>query len=174
METWEESPQRRAWRPYIEASVLLQTRLDEDLHASLGLGLLEYHLLLILSESPGHRLRMGELATRMVFSPSRLTYQVKTMERRGWVLRQPHPDDKRAQYAVLTATGLETFRAADKHHIDTVRQLFTDDLAEHELHVMTNVFTRLRSRLEDPAPQSAHYSPPVADEHRRETGSADE
>lgn len=147
MTTWQNSPQRRAWRPYIEASLLLETRLDEDLRTAAGMSLMEYHVLLVLSESPAHRLRMGELAERMVFSPSRLTYQIKTMERRGWVLRQPSPEDKRVNHAVLTATGLETLRAADDHHIDTVQRVFTDHLDERELHVLADVFTRLESRL---------------------------
>lgn len=147
MSTWQGSPQRRAWRPYIEASLLLETRLDEDLREAAGLGLMEYHVLMVLAESPAHRLRMGELAARMIFSPSRLTYQVKSMERRGWVLRQPAADDKRVSYAVLTATGLETFHEADRHHIQTVQREFTDDLDEHELGVLEAVFTRVRAQL---------------------------
>ncbi|WP_461144707.1 MarR family winged helix-turn-helix transcriptional regulator [Salinifilum aidingensis] len=163
MSTWQDSPQRRAWRPYIEASVLLQTQLDEDLRAAAGMSLMDYHVLLVLSESPAHRLRMGELAARMVFSPSRLTYQVKVMERRGWVLRQPAPEDKRVNYAVLTATGLEAFRAADCHHIATVQRLFTDDLDEHELHVLAGVFTRLRSRLHGSGEQAGGGVAPGTD-----------
>ncbi|WP_243789741.1 MarR family winged helix-turn-helix transcriptional regulator [Saccharopolyspora gloriosae] len=147
MMAWRDSLQRRAWRPYIEASLLLETRLDEDLRASAGMSLMDYNVLLILSESPAHRLRMGELATRMVFSPSRLTYQIKVMERRGWVLRQVSPEDRRVHHAVLTATGLEALRAADPPHIDTVQRLFTDDLDEEELHVLARVFTRLQDRL---------------------------
>ena len=147
MASWWESLQRRAWRPYIEASLLLETRLDEDMRAAAGLGLMEYHVLMVLSESPAHRLRMGELATRMVFSPSRLTYQVKGMERRGWVLRQSSPEDKRVTFAVLTASGLDVFREADAHHIEAVQRLFTEDLDEDELRVIAQVFTRLRSRL---------------------------
>jgi DNA-binding MarR family transcriptional regulator len=85
----------------------------------------------------------------MVFSPSRLTYQVKVMERRGWVLRQPSPDDKRVTYAVLTATGLEALRRADCHHIETVQRLFTDALDDHELQVLERVFTRVQCRLRD-------------------------
>ncbi|MBK0869074.1 MarR family transcriptional regulator [Saccharopolyspora sp. HNM0986] len=147
MVTWQGSPQQRAWRPYIEASLLLETRLDEDLRAAAGMSLMDYHVLLVLSESPAHRLRMGELAARLVFSPSRLTYQVKVLERRGWVLRQPAPEDGRVNNAVLTATGLEALRAADRHHVATVQALFTDDLGEGELDVLAGVFSRLRSRL---------------------------
>lgn len=148
-ESWWSSPQRQAWRPYIEASLLLETRLDEDLRAAAGMGLMDYHVLLVLSECPAHRLRMGELATRMVFSPSRLTYQVKVLERRGWVVRQLASDDRRVHHAVLTATGLEALREADRHHVGTVQRLFTDDLDEQELQVLQRVFTRLQGRLHD-------------------------
>lgn len=171
MSAWQNSLQRRAWRPYIEASLLLETRLDEDLRAAVGMSLMDYHVLLILSESPEHRLRMGELANQMVFSPSRLTYQIKVLEQRGWVLRQPSPDDKRVSYAVLTASGLTTLYAADRHHIRTVQRLFTDDLDEQELHVLAGVFTRLQSRLHSWTGQTADTAAPGSgqgpDEHTR-------
>lgn len=147
VEPWETSPQRRAWRPYIETSLLLETRLDEDLRAAAGMSLMDYHVLLVLSECPEQRLRMGELAARMVFSPSRLTYQVKVLERRGWVVRHPSPDDRRVHHAVLTAAGLEALRGADAHHVRTVQRLFTDDLDEQELDVLRRVFTRTQDRL---------------------------
>jgi len=55
------------------ASVRLETWLDEGLRADNGLTLTDYHLLLLLAEAPRHRLRMSELADRMVFSRSRIT-----------------------------------------------------------------------------------------------------
>ena len=95
------------------------------------------------------------------------------LERRGWVLRHPSPDDKRVHYAVLTATGLEALRAADCHHIATVQRLFTDDLDEHELHVLAQVFTRLRSRLHDAPDQAAEESAPNGDTPTAEQGRND-
>lgn len=60
----------RGWRAYIEGSLRLITRLEEDLRPT-GLSLADYHVLVVLSEAPDRRLRMGELADRLVFSPSR-------------------------------------------------------------------------------------------------------
>lgn len=151
MSVWRSPDHQVAWRTYIEASLRLETRLDEDLRVATGLSLIDYHVLLLLSEAPSHRLRMGELATRMVFSSSRLTYQVKSMEQRGWVLRQPSFDDKRVNYAVLTATGLEVLREAGAHHVSTVQALFTDDLDDDELRVLTRVFGRLQQRMGAPS-----------------------
>jgi hypothetical protein len=61
------------------ASLRLEPWLDDDLRADNGLTLIDYRLLLLLAEAPQQRRRMSELADRMVFSRSRITYQVSSM-----------------------------------------------------------------------------------------------
>jgi len=151
MSLWRSPEHRAAWRTYFETSLRLETRIDENLRTEAGLSLIDYHVLLLLSEAPGRRMRMGELATRMVFSSSRLTYQIKAMEQRGWVLRRSSSEDKRVNHAVLTATGLDVLRAAGTCHVNTIQSLFTDDLDDDELRMLARVFDRLRERLEHSA-----------------------
>ncbi|MFC9897297.1 MarR family winged helix-turn-helix transcriptional regulator [Nocardia sp. NPDC127579] len=139
-----------AWRAYIDASIRLETRLDEGLRAQCDLTLIDYHVLVLLHEAPHHRLRMSDLADKMVFSRSRVTYQVDSMRKRGLVAREPAPDDGRGSLAVLTATGLETFLAAIPRHAATVRELFLDDLSEDELNCVAKIFARLRDSLQEP------------------------
>lgn len=134
------------WRRYFESSQRLLTRLEDDLRDT-GLSMADYHVLVLLSEAPGQRLRMGELASRLVFSPSRLTYQISSMERRGLVLRQTCPRDRRGSEAVLTAAGLLALREAAPVHLASVRQHFLDDLDETEIECLTRVFERLDRRL---------------------------
>ncbi|MEV6692400.1 MarR family transcriptional regulator [Micromonospora sp. NPDC051196] len=136
-----------AWRAYIEASQRLLTRLEDDLRDTSGLSLADYHVLVLLSEAPGQRLRMGELAGRLVFSPSRLTYQISSMQRRGLVARQPCPQDGRGSEAVLTAAGLLALREAAPHHLHSVRMHLMDDLDDAEIAFLTRIFTRLGQRL---------------------------
>ncbi|MFG3707720.1 MarR family winged helix-turn-helix transcriptional regulator [Micromonospora sp. NPDC047670] len=136
-----------AWRAYIEASQRLFTRLEEDLRADSGLSFADYHVLVLLSEAPGQRLRMGELASRLVFSPSRLTYQISTMQRRGLVARESCPDDRRGSEAVLTAAGLLALREAAPHHLRSVRAHLMDDLDDAEVACLTRIFERLGRRL---------------------------
>ena len=76
-------PPKRAWRAYFEATQMLTEVLERRLKQDCGMSLADYNLLLLLYESPEGRLRLGELASRMVFSPSRITYQVKTLVARG-------------------------------------------------------------------------------------------
>ena len=72
-------PPKRAWRAYFEATQMLTEVLERRLKQDCGMSLADYNLLVLLYESPEGRLRLGELASRMVFSPSRITYQVKTL-----------------------------------------------------------------------------------------------
>ncbi|KXF53505.1 MarR family transcriptional regulator [Rhodococcus sp. SC4] len=139
--------QRRAWRVYIEGSLRLETRLDEALRAATGLSMIDYHVLLLLSEAPEQRLRMSEIAARMVFSRSRITYQIGSMAKRGLVAREPAPDDGRGSRAVLTASGLRALQEAAPPHARSARELFLDDLDPTELDCIERVFSRLNERL---------------------------
>ena len=139
--------QQRAWRAFIEGSWALHTQLEDDLRAGTGLSMADYHVLVVLSEAPEHRLRMGELAGRLVFSPSRCTYQITTMVKRGLVRKQSCSDDGRGQEAVLTDAGMAALTAAAPLHLATVRETFIDDLDDAELATITRVFGRLGPRL---------------------------
>ncbi|MEU1808991.1 MarR family winged helix-turn-helix transcriptional regulator [Micromonospora aurantiaca (nom. illeg.)] len=136
------------WRAYIESSQRLFTRLEDDLRADSDLSFADYHVLVLLSEAPGQRLRMGELADRLVFSPSRLTYQITTMQKRGLVAKEACPADRRGSEAVLTAAGLLALREAAPHHLRSVRAHLIDDLDDAEVACLTRVFERLGRRLQ--------------------------
>ncbi|WP_320068053.1 MarR family winged helix-turn-helix transcriptional regulator [Micromonospora sp. RTGN7] len=142
-----DSVRMACWRAYIESSQRLFTRLEDDLRADSELSFAEYHVLVLLSEAPGQRLRMGELAGRLVFSPSRLTYQIASMQRRGLVTKQPCAADGRGSEAVLTAAGLLTLREAAPHHLRSVRAHLMNDLDDAEIACLTRVFDRLGRRL---------------------------
>ncbi len=139
--------ERRAWAAYIESSLRLETLLDEALRDETGLTLFDYHVLVLLSQAPQHRLRMSELADRMVFSRSRITYQVNSMIKRGLVVREAAPDDRRGYRAVLTATGLQVLTDAAPRHAESVRTLFLDQIADDELPCIERVFVRLQAHL---------------------------
>src|SRR3712207_6379308 len=136
--------QQEFWRTFIESSWALHTRLEDELRAATGLSMSDYHVLVVLSEAPEHRLRMGELAGRLVFSPSRVTYQISVMVKRGLVRKQPCPEDGRGQEAVLTDAGLAALTEAAPLHLKTVRESFIDRLDDDELAVIGRVFTKIR------------------------------
>jgi len=136
--------EQQAWRTFIETSWALHTHLEDDLRAATGLSMNDYHVMVVLSEAPDHRLRMGELAGRMVFSPSRVTYQINSMVKRGLVRKQPCPEDGRGQEAVLTDAGFAALENAAPLHLITVRDRFIDRLDPDELAVVARVFEKVR------------------------------
>lgn len=136
--------QQANWRSFIEGSWALHNRLEEELRAATGLSMADYHVMVVLSEAPEHRLRMGELAGHLIFSPSRVTYQIGSMVKRGLVRKQPCAADGRGQEAVLTDEGLAALVAAAPLHLKTVRAGFIDHLDDDELAVIGRVFATIR------------------------------
>ncbi|HET6481609.1 MAG TPA: MarR family transcriptional regulator [Actinoplanes sp.] len=136
--------EQSAWRTFIETSWALHTHLEDELRAQTGLSMNDYHVMVTLSEAPEHRLRMGELASRLVFSPSRITYQISSMVKRGLVRKQPCPEDGRGQEAVLTDEGMAALESAAPLHLITVRDSFIDRLDPDELDVISRVFDKVR------------------------------
>lgn len=105
-------------------------------------------MLLLLSEAPEGHMRMGQLADAIVFSPSRLTYQVKVLSDRGLVKRVKCPDDGRAWQAELTDEGRTMFRKASVIHAKGVKKLFTDVVSEDELAMIYQIFANVSENLD--------------------------
>ena len=122
-----------AWAGFLRAHLHLVRRLDADLRAAHGMTLSSYEVLLHLSWSPGHRLRMAELAESVLLSPSGISRLVDRLEREGLVARQRSVEDGRGNYAVLTGEGLCRWREAHGTHIEGVRKYFLSHFTEAEL-----------------------------------------
>src|SRR3954454_18036455 len=117
-----------AWRGMLEAHKDLVARLDAELERDHGLPLTSYEVLMYLADSGKGKLRMGELADRLLLSRSGITRLVDRLERQGLVERQPCEDDGRGYYAVLTERGRDTLRVARPDHLSGVRRHFLDPL----------------------------------------------
>src|SRR5215467_1217754 len=83
---WLTATEQEAWRAYIRLAKMLMRQLDRDLH-QFGLSTNDYEILVELSEAPGNRLRMTELADLTAQSRSRLSHQITRMEAKGLVGR---------------------------------------------------------------------------------------
>jgi DNA-binding MarR family transcriptional regulator len=132
-----------AWRGMLEAHKDLVGRLDAELERDHGLPLTSYEVLMYLADSEAGKLRMGQLANRLLLSRSGITRLVDRLERQGLVERQPCEDDGRGFYAVLTDAGREKFGAARPHHLAGVRHHFLDPLDPSELNALSRIWKRL-------------------------------
>jgi DNA-binding MarR family transcriptional regulator len=118
---------------------MLMRQLDRDLHP-FGLTAHDYEILVALSESPSHRLRMTELADLTAQSRSRLSHQVTRMEARGLVQRDACDGDKRGTFAVITPRGLAVIERVAPYHVDSVRRHFIDQISPEQLALLTDAY----------------------------------
>src|SRR5699024_3843430 len=137
-----------AFRVYFETTARLLDRLEKRLKDHLGLTLSEYNMLLLLSEAAEGRMRMGQLASAIVFSPSRLTYQVKVLSERGLVRRVKCSEDGRSWQAELTDEGPAVFRRASIIHARGVKRLFTDAVSAEQLAMIHQIFGQVTNNLD--------------------------
>ena len=135
-----------AWQLYFETTARLTARIEERLKAQ-GCSTMEYQLLLLLYEAPGRRMRLGELARRLVFSPSRLNYQVRVLCERGWVQRRRAEGDGRGWEAVLTGDGLRAFRELRPAHARDVQELFFSALQGDDAARLADLMRRVSGFL---------------------------
>ncbi|HEY9522767.1 MAG TPA: MarR family transcriptional regulator [Thermopolyspora sp.] len=144
---WLTPAEQRAWRAHLAAHRLLAHRLDRDLQ-KFGLSLNDYEILVNLSESPGRRMRMSDLASATIQSRSRLSHQVSRMEAKNLVVRETCPDDRRGTYTVLTDTGWETMRRVAPHHVASVRRHFMDRLSPELINAIEAAYTPVIAHLQ--------------------------
>jgi len=133
----------RAWTGYRRMRLLLDLRLGRDLMSDSGLSEPDYDVLSNLSEAPGRRMRLSELASHMRWSKSRLSHHITRMQQRGLVNREECTDDGRGSLLALTQKGWNTIVDAAPHHVQSVRTHMIDLMTQHELDALAAFSRRI-------------------------------
>lgn len=110
------------WRDFLRLHATVTRRLEAELEAEQDLSLASYDVLVQLAEAAQHRLRMSELAGRVLLTRSGLTRLIDRLARDGLVAREPVADDARGAWAVLTDDGVDRLRRASRTHLRGVHQ----------------------------------------------------
>lgn len=159
---WLTAAEMHAWLGYRRMRTLLDLQLTRDLGADSGLSDADYDVLTAVSEAPGRRLRLGELATSMRWSVSRLSHQVSRMQQRGLVARGGSADDGRGATVALTDAGWSTLQAAAVHHVASVRRHLIDLLDEDDVAALGRIADKVLAHLTEataPTPPRRRRSP---------------
>jgi DNA-binding MarR family transcriptional regulator len=144
---WLDVAQQRSWRALVMGTTLLFDRLDNDLRRTHDISLVEYEILVRLSESGDRRLRMAQLADALAHSRSRVTHTVQRMERAGLVERISSPDDGRGILASMTDTGFELLQRTAPIHVNGVRDNLVDLVSEADLAALGRVMNAVCDNL---------------------------
>ncbi|HJQ42465.1 MAG TPA: MarR family winged helix-turn-helix transcriptional regulator [Jatrophihabitantaceae bacterium] len=135
------------WRTFLRSHAGVLRELERELSAEAGLPLTWYDVLLQLAEAPQRRLRMAELADRVLLSRSGLTRLVDRLQAEGLVAREPSPDDARGTYTVLTADGLARLRAAAPVHLAGVQRHWLGHFSDDELATLRELLGRIEAAV---------------------------
>ncbi len=146
---WLDAAQQHHWRAYVDGSIRLNEIMERDLKTKHGLSLSEYEILVRLSEAPGRRLRMAELAEHASQSRSRLSHTCSRLEGKGLVERDNCPNDKRGVFANLTDDGFATLERAARDHVEIVRTFFIDVVEPEDLAAIGRAFAAVVQRIGD-------------------------
>ncbi|MGW0431580.1 MarR family winged helix-turn-helix transcriptional regulator [Micromonospora sp. NPDC003197] len=144
---WLDDAEARAWRGYRRMRRLLDLQLNRDLARESGLSEADYDVLSDLSETTDHRLRLTELAARMLWSKSRLSHHITRMQQRGLVTREECATDARGSVVVLTEAGLHAIETAAPGHVASVRRHLIDLLTAEEVTALGTLSKRVVDHL---------------------------
>jgi DNA-binding MarR family transcriptional regulator len=148
---WLTAAELDSWLSVVRLMTWLPWSIDQQLRRDSNLGMVEYQVLAMLSESPERTLRMSSLAEVTNASLSRLSHLFKRLERRGLVRREPDPADGRFTNAILTEKGFQALAEAAPGHVAHVRSLVIDVLSPEQLRRLGRAADRIMSRIDTSA-----------------------
>lgn len=145
---WLTAEEQTTWRAYLRATRLLEAAADVQMQRDSGMPVSHYVVLAMLSEAPGHALRMTDLAAVTQSSRSRLSHAVARLEERGLVERRSAPNDRRGQLATLTDAGWDLVSAVAPGHVERVRSAMFDRLTPAEVAELGRICEKVAAGLE--------------------------
>jgi DNA-binding MarR family transcriptional regulator len=122
---------------------ILLTRLNALL-SPYGLTFPRYEALMILYLSRRGSMPLGSLGRRLQVHPTSVTSLIDGLERRGFVVREPHESDRRATLATITPAGSES--AVDATATLNEARFATSPLRTAQLDQVSKILRELRAQ----------------------------
>lgn len=149
---WLSEPEERAWRALQFMQMRIEGELARQLAADSGLSYPDYVVLVALTDRPGGRMRLFELAGVVGWEKSRLSHHVARMEARELVKKEKCDADRRGAYVVITTRGRKEIKAAAPGHVEAVRRLFVDRLTPDQLAAIAEAAEAVLAALDERPP----------------------
>jgi DNA-binding MarR family transcriptional regulator len=133
-----------AWEAFVFAHAAAVGRIERDLAKTDTVSLAWYDVLVALANAPDRRLRLNDLADRVVLSRSGLSRLLDRIEKAGLIAREPTPEDRRGLYAILTPQGERAMRETWPAYADGISHHFATYLNDEEKRVLATALRKVR------------------------------
>jgi len=138
-----------------EVGALLSHAVEQQLRYDGDLTYVQFQILATLGDSGSGSLRMTDLADRIVYSRSGVTYQAGRLERRHLITRTPSTEDERSTVVALTAEGRELLGHVLSGHAALVHRMLFATLSDDDVAALGTILGRVRDRMRQAPPRSA-------------------
>lgn len=145
---WLNEAEIQTWLKFRAVVELYPGVLDQQLRRDSKLSHMEYQVLAMLSEAPGHTLRMTALANRSNASLTRMSHVVTRLSERGILARSASATDGRATNVHLTDQGYAILVEAAPGHVTQVRTSFVDALTPTQLDQLGDICDAILDRVD--------------------------
>lgn len=139
-------PVKESWRTFLVAYARSTRELDRRLQEAGHIPLDVYDVLVTLEYQADGRLRLKDLAERIVSSRSGLSRLVDRLEDKGYVRRERCARDRRGQFAVLTDEGRAARFAAWSVLEPAIQDLWGELVTADHARELTELFTAVCER----------------------------
>jgi len=135
-----------AWLALVRTHARLWDQLETQMRRDHGLTIARYDVLATL-DAAGGRLRLSELGSSVVLSPSGLSKLLDRMQASQLIRREPDPEDARSTFAAITPRGRALLRKARRTHHELLQQRFGDALDDGDVADLTRIMGRIAASL---------------------------
>ena len=134
----------RAWVVFLATHTMLLERIEAALSKAKLPPLTWYDVLWELDKAESHRLRMHDLAERVILTRFNLTRLADRLEKLHLIKRERSAEDRRGAYCVITPAGLQLRKRMWPVYRQQLEELFTSHLSQEEAETMIRIMERMR------------------------------
>lgn len=140
-------PQAIAWMNFERMRIRLVAQINRELTHETGLSEADFAILSELLHSENEAVRAIALRGGLDWEKSRLSHQIRRMEERGLLTREPCIEDSRGSVIRITEAGSKTAVDATERYAAIVRRYVFDVLSAEQLALLDDISRTLLAAL---------------------------
>jgi DNA-binding MarR family transcriptional regulator len=141
--------QLTAWANYERLRVRLTERIYRELAQKAGLSEADFEILSALIEAPNESVRALALRCGLEWEKSRLSHQLRRMEKRALITRQECVEDNRSSVIRVTEAGRKLAKEANMYYEHAVRQYVVDVLTAEQFQALGTIAETITHHLDE-------------------------